>query len=82
MEVGNKKAKYAIPVYTRAYASKFAGTVYCDSKEEYNNLLDENCDDLFEDGYISTNCTNDFEIGDVEIEDFNFVEESKHYENK
>lgn len=81
MKIGNKKAKYAVTVTTQAWASKVCGVIYCDTEEEYEKLLDENFDELHDEGYFSTNISNDFDIGDVEIEEFNFEEDSQYYLN-
>lgn len=80
--IGAKSSKYAIQVYFIATASKFAGTIYCDSEEEYNKLLDENIDDFFDEGYISSNVSNDFDIGDSDVDGINFKEDCKYYLNK
>ena len=78
MEIGNKKAKYAVQVYTKAYASKWTATVYCDTEEEYNKLLDDNCNEIHDKGYISTNISNDFDISDCEIDEIKFDEEKQY----
>lgn len=66
MEIGDKsKAKYAIQVSTQAMATKHAGTIYCDSVEEYDTLVEANYDELVESGYFSTNISNDFELCDT-----------------
>lgn len=71
MEIGDKEnAKYVVTINTVAYAYKVAGRVYCNSKDELDTLIDENFDALHENGHISTNISNDFEIEDYEI-DFN-----------
>lgn len=63
--------------------SKHAGYIECDTFEEYKKLLDESYDQLIDDGHISTNVSNDFELsGDIEIiemeeEDIGFYESIK-----
>lgn len=81
MEIGNKEAKYAIHVNTETFASKYAGTIYCNTAEEYKELLEENFDQLHDSGYFSTNISNDFEVGDIELSEFDFDEDSKYYKN-
>jgi hypothetical protein len=81
MEIGNNKSKYAIHVHVSTCASKYAGTIYCNSEEEYEQLLGENFDELHEKGHFSTNISNDFEVGDIEIDEFNFTEEAEYCEN-
>ena len=68
MEIGDKEnAKYAVTVNTMAYAYKVAGKVYCNSEEELKTLVNDNFDELHDNGHISTNISNDFEIEDYEI---------------
>ena len=83
MELGDKKAKYAIQVSTKAYASKDAGVIYCNTAEEYEKLIEDNYDQILEKGHFSTNITNDFGLmSDIEIEEFNFDEDKEYYLNK
>lgn len=60
--------KYKIPVIIVATASKVIGEIECDSLEEYNKKVDEF---LKKKGFpsIHTNISNDFEVGDSEIEE-------------
>ncbi len=82
MELGDKKAKYAIQVSTKAYASKHVGVIYWNTEEEYNKLLDDNCDQIMEEGGFSTNVSNDFEVGDIDIEEIKFDEDKEYYLNE
>jgi len=83
MEIGSAgTSKYSVQVYAVTSASKVAGTIHCNTKEEYENLLEENFDQLHEDGYFNINCTNDFDIGDIELDEFDFEKDAKYYENK
>ncbi|HIB78436.1 MAG TPA: hypothetical protein EYO58_12710 [Flavobacteriales bacterium] len=60
--------KYKVPVSTYVRVSKHAGYIECDSFAEYEKLLDEGFDKFMDDGHISTNVSNDFELdGCVEI---------------
>jgi len=78
IEIGDKKAKYCASVYTVAYASKYAGTVYYNTAAEYEELVDEYYNELLDKGYMSANIGNDFDLGDVEIQDEDNPE-SKYY---
>lgn len=85
MEIGDKEnAKYVVTINTVAYAYRVAGRVYCNSKDELKALIDENFDELHENGHISTNISNDFEIDDYEIDYENLPSEEdlkKYYKN-
>ena len=81
MEIGDKdKAKYVVYVDTRAYAYKTAGVVYCNSKEELYSLINENFGALNEEGRISVNISNDFEISDYGIDFDNLPKEEEELE--
>jgi len=82
MELGDKKAKYAIQVGTKSYASKHVGVIYCNTEEEYNKLLDDNFDQIMDDGHFSINVSNDFDLSDVDIEEIKFDEDKQYYLNK
>lgn len=59
-------AKYKIPVAIQTIASKYIGTVECDSIEEYK----EKAADLWESqdfDYPTVNITNDFDLNDWDI---------------
>jgi hypothetical protein len=62
----NKKVK--VPVLVRAEASKYIGDIEIESFEEYN----EKAEQLLakKNWTISTNCSNDFDVGDTEIMPF------------
>ena len=81
---GKEDSKYCVPVYTVATVSKFAGNIYCNSVEELQQLFNNNNDNLFDNGYISGNCTNDFDIGDTNLEDLDLTEDEleKYYQRK
>jgi len=80
IDLGDKTKKYCVQVYFTTSASKCAGNIYCDSKEEYNKILDDNIDTLYDEGYISVNCSNDFDVGDIEVEEINFDEDKSYFE--
>ena len=82
IDIGDKNKKYCVPVYLVATASICAGNVYCDSKEEYEKLLEDNVNELFEEGHFNVNCHNNFDISDGEIAEFNFDEDKQFYEVK
>lgn len=67
-EYGDTNAKYCVMVSTVAYASKCAGMVYCDNIEDLQSVIDDNYEDLLEEGYFSVNISNDFEVGDIDLE--------------
>ena len=81
-DIGDVKSKYAIQVYATASASKYVGTIFCNTEEEYNQLVDDNYDLLHDEGSMSVNIHNDFDMGDIEIEEIDFSKDSKCYENK
>ena len=71
--------KYRVPVSTYARVSKHAGYIECDSFAEYEKLLDKGYDKFIDDGHISTNISNDFELdGDVEISELE-KDDIQHY---
>jgi len=59
--------KYRIPVHTSTYATKHAGYIECDTYEEYQQQYIDREDEFYNEGHMSTNISNDFEIGDVEV---------------
>ena len=62
--------KYRVPVSTYLRVSKHAGYIECDSFEEYEKILDERYDEFLDEGHISTNVSNDFEVSsDIEVEE-------------
>lgn len=72
--------KIRIPVYIQAWATKCIGYVEIKFLEEFENAANELLEETNED--ISTNITNDFEVGDEEIQlinqrDFNFYKEDQ-----
>lgn len=87
MKIGNDKAKYAIPVYNVASASVYAGTIYCNTKEEYEELLNCNYDELLGAGHFNVNCHNNFDLSDSELDETstegdNFDTNKSYWENK
>ncbi len=80
MDIGDKSKKYCVPVYMIATASVCAGNIYCDTEEEYKKTLEDNINDLFEEGHFNVNCHNNFDIGDSEVESLDFDADKKYYE--
>jgi len=80
MELGDKSKKYCMPVDMIATASICVGNIYCDTKEEYEQILNDNINDIHEKGYFNVNCHNNFDIGDGEIAEVNFDEDKQYYE--
>ena len=71
--------KYRVPVLTYVRISKHAGYIECDSFAEYKKLLDEGFDKFIDDGHISPNVSNDFELdGDVDIDELE-EDDIQHY---
>ncbi len=74
--------KFSVPVSTYVRVNKFVKNIECDSFEEYDTIMTRDYHELLEEGYISHNITNDFEVdGDTEV-DIIEPEDFKFYENK
>lgn len=86
MKIGNEKAKYAVPLYNVAHASVYVGTVYCDTKEEYDKLVNDNYNELQNSGHFAVNVHNNFDLSDSELDESetegdNFDKNKKYWEN-
>jgi hypothetical protein len=69
IDIGDKKSKYQVTISCKAYASKGAAYVYCNSVKELNELIEANYEDILESGTFSENVSNDFDLDDCAIED-------------
>ncbi len=68
LKQGNEMCKYKIAVYIETTANHYIGDVECDSIKEYK----EKSAELWESKdyeYPTTNCSNDFDLGDWDISD-------------
>ena len=70
--------KYKVPVYVVAQASKVVGHIECDDYKSYIKELDNFMDSEPWEG-ISVNISNDFEVGDSDV-DMTVVTEEKDLE--
>ena len=74
--------KYKVIVSTYVRVSKVAGYIECDSFEEYDTIMARDYENYLEEGHISTNISNDFELdGDVEVQVLD-PEDLKYYLNE
>ncbi len=79
--IGDKDKKYCIQVMMMATASNVAANIYCDTKEEYENLLNDNLNDIYNESHLDVNCHNNFDMGDGELEEVNFDKDKDYYKN-
>jgi len=82
MELGDKSKKYCVPVDMEAMANICVANIHCDTKEEYEQILDDNIDAIYDEGHFNVNCHNNFDVGDGEIAKFDFDEDKQFYEVK
>ena len=72
--------KYKIPISIYTTASHVIGEIECDNVEEYEKLAEKFWEDQDYDA-PSTNCTNDFDLGDWELSEIK-DDDLKYYANK